>query len=198
MIFFQILFLLLTYLTSAIPFGLVLVKIFVKKDVRNFGSKNIGATNVTRVAGKKLGLATLILDGAKGALMVILAKIFFEDQQNFYPYISLVAFTAVIGHIFPIYLKFKGGKGVATTLATLIALNPLIGILTSLIWLISFLFFRISAISSITSIFCSILLSFLYGSPPSQNILCITLFILIFIRHKDNISRLRQGKENKI
>ncbi len=198
MITTYLLFLLTTYLIAAVPFGLFLTKIFTDKDIRDHGSKNIGATNVARVVGKKLGLATLILDGIKGAFMVLLATIIFKNEQNIHALLAIVAGVAVIGHIFPIYLKFKGGKGVATTLATLLALNPIIGIATLLTWIIVFLIFRISAAASLISILASILTSIFYGAPLAQIILCFILFLLILYRHKENISRLLQGKENKV
>ena len=107
----QFLFLIITYAVSAIPFGLVLVKIFAHKDIRQYGSKNIGATNVTRVAGKKLGFATLILDGIKGAAMVIIARFSFYDIENLHLFLVMVSGVAVVGHIIQFILILKVGKG---------------------------------------------------------------------------------------
>jgi acyl phosphate:glycerol-3-phosphate acyltransferase len=194
----QFLFLVLTYAISAIPFGLVLVKIFANKDVRQFGSKNIGATNVTRVAGKKLGFLTLILDGIKGAAMVIIARFSYYDVADLHLFLVLVSAVAVIGHIYPIYLNFKGGKGVATAIATMFALDSTVGFLMICFWIMSFCLFRISAISSLVAVFSSIVLSSVYGAPTSQFIFCWFLFLLILYRHKENIARMLLGEEKKI
>ncbi len=197
-ILYQFLFLVLTYLIASIPFGLVLAKVFAKKDIREFGSKNIGATNVTRVLGKKLGLITLILDGLKGALMVIIARFNFGDSGDLHLFLVLVAAVSVIGHIYPIYLNFKGGKGVATAIAVLFALDPSIGFLMICFWILSFSLFKISSVSSLVSIFSSIILSWSYESPASQIVFCWFLFFLILIRHKENIVRLLTGEEKKL
>jgi glycerol-3-phosphate acyltransferase PlsY len=195
---YQLLFLGLTYAIAAIPFGLVLAKIFAKKDIREFGSKNIGATNVARVIGKKLGFATLILDGLKGAIMVIIARFTFYDIQNLHLFLVLVAAVAVLGHVYPIYLNFKGGKGVATAIAVLFALDVLVGSLVTCFWILSFCLFRISSISSIIAIFSSIIISTSLGAPGSQIAFCWFLFLLILVRHKENIVRLITGEEKKL
>lgn len=197
-LFYQFLFLIATYLLAAIPFGLVLVKIFVKKDVRNFGSKNIGATNVVRVAGKKLGFVTLILDGLKGALMVIIARFAFYDAENLHLFLVMVAAVAVMAHVYPIYLNFKGGKGVATAIAVLFALDASVGFLAVCFWIMSFCLFRISSVSSILAIMSSILISSNFEAPKSQIIFCCFLTILILVRHKENIIRLITGEEKRI
>lgn len=197
-IFHQVLFLLLTYAIAAIPFGLVIAKIFAKKDIRELGSKNIGATNVARVVGKKLGFVTLILDGFKGAVMVILARFNFSDLENLHLFLVLVGGVAVIAHIYPIYLNFKGGKGVATAIATLLALDPAVGFLMICFWIMSFCLFRISSVSSLIAIFSSIILSSTYAAPVEQLWFCIFLFIVILARHKENIIRLITGEEKKL
>jgi glycerol-3-phosphate acyltransferase PlsY len=194
---YQLLFLGLTYAIAAIPFGLVLAKIFAKKDIREFGSKNIGATNVARVIGKKLGFATLILDGLKGAIMMIIARFTFHDIQNLHLFLVLVATVAVLGHVYPIYLNFKGGKGVATAIAVLFALNVSVGFLVICFWILSFCLFRISSISSIIAIFSSIIISTSLGAPGSQIAFCWFLSLLILVRHKENIARLITGEEKK-
>jgi glycerol-3-phosphate acyltransferase PlsY len=194
---YQFLFLVLTYLIAAIPFGLVLTKIFAKKDVREFGSGNIGATNVVRVAGKKIGLLTLILDGFKGAIMVVIARFTFADASGLHIFLVLVGTVAVTAHIYPVYLNFKGGKGVATTLAVLLALDLNIGLSVIGIWALTFAIFRTSSISSIAAIFSSIILSICYGTSISQILFCIFLFALILYRHKENLERLIAGKEKK-
>ena len=194
---YQFLFLVLTYLIAAIPFGLVLTKIFAKKDVREFGSGNIGATNVVRVAGKKIGLLTLILDGLKGAIMVVIARFTFADASGLHIFLVLVGMVAVIAHVYPVYLNFKGGKGVATTIAVLLAIDLNIGLSVISIWALTFAIFRTSSISSIASIFSSIILSICYGTSISQILFCIFLFALILYRHKENLERLIAGKEKK-
>ncbi len=197
-IIYQLLFLGLTYAIAAIPFGLVLAKIFAKKDIREFGSKNIGATNVARVIGKKLGFATLILDGLKGAIMVIIARFTFYDIQNLHLFLVLVAAVAVLGHVYPIYLNFKGGKGVATAIAVLSALDLSLGFLVICFWILSFCLFRISSISSIIAIFSSIIISTSLGAQGSQIAFCWFLSFLILVRHKENIVRLITGEEKKL
>jgi glycerol-3-phosphate acyltransferase PlsY len=196
--FEKFLFLVVTYLICSIPFGLVLTKFVTKQNLRELGSKNIGATNVSRVAGKKLGLITLILDGLKGAIMVIIAHFAFADSNYPDMFVMFVALVAVLGHCYSLYLKFNGGKGVATTIAVMLAVNPLVGIFTILIWLLSFLIYRISSIASL----CSTLLAIAFGlyakAPVEQILLFITLFTLIAFRHKENIDRLIKGKEKKM
>lgn len=194
---YQFLFLVLTYLIAAIPFGLVLTKIFAKKDVREFGSGNIGATNVVRVAGKKIGLLTLILDGFKGAIMVVIARFTFADASGLHIFLVLVGTVAVIAHVYPVYLNFKGGKGVATTLAVLLAIDLNIGLSVIGIWALTFAISRTSSISSIAAIFSSIILSICYETSISQILFCIFLFTLILYRHKENLERLIAGKEKK-
>jgi len=196
--FYEFLFLISTYLVGAIPFGLLLTKIFLHKDVRESGSGNIGATNVARVAGKKLGAITLLLDGAKGALMVILARFLFQSASHLHLFLVAVAIISVVGHIYPVYLKFKGGKGVATALAVLIALDASVGYMCVILWIMVFLITRVSAIASLAAISSSIISSIYYEAPFSQIFLCVVLSILIAIRHKENIQRLLQGKENKM
>lgn len=196
--FSQFAFLLVTYAISAIPFGLVLAKIFAKVDIREMGSKNIGATNVTRVLGKKLGLVTLILDGLKGAIMVIVARFSFSEIENLHVFLVLVSAVAVVAHIFPIYLRFKGGKGVATAIAVLFALDFGVGLLVLSFWIMSYCLFRISSVSSLLAIFSSIVISNHFDAPTSQIILCWFMSILILVRHKENIVRLLMGEEKAI
>lgn len=192
---YQIVFLALTYAVCAIPFGLVIAKVFAKTDIRQSGSKNIGATNVARVVGKKLGLVTLILDGTKGAVMIIIAKSAFSAINNIDLFLAAVSVIAVIGHVFPIYLKFKGGKGVATTAAVFLALNWQLGLLVLAVWIVVFAVFRISSLSSISAVTSSILISYLLGAPISQMMVCFVLFLIVLVRHKENIVRLINGEE---
>lgn len=194
----QIIFSILTYFTAAIPFGLLLAKYFAKTDIRKHGSGNIGATNVARVIGKKLGLMTLLLDGLKGALMVIIARFAFHNVNNLHGFLVIVASLAVLAHIFPIYLNFKGGKGVATSLAVLIALDFPIGFLAICFWILTYIAFRISSVASLVAILSSAISSLAFDTPVSQLIFCWFLFFLILYRHKENLLRLISGEENKV
>ncbi len=191
----QSIFLILTYFIAAIPFGLLVAKIYGNVDIRQVGSKNIGATNVTRILGKKLGFVTLILDGFKGAAMVIIARFTFGEISNLHQFLALVAGVAVVGHIYPIYLNFKGGKGVATAIATLFALDFGTGFLVGSFWLMAFCLFRISSVASILGIISSIIISNYFDAPPAQTFLCIFLAVLITYKHKENIVRLLTGEE---
>lgn len=192
-----ILFLVIVYFISSIPFGLVLSKFFGKKDIRKHGSKNIGATNVTRVLGKKLGLLTLILDSAKGAIMVILAQKLFCSLEWINTFKCLVGFIAVFGHIFPIYLKFKGGKGVATSIAVITAIDPIMGSVSIIVWISVFLVSRISAASSLLSLLFTTLFSIYDGANLENIIFYVTLLLLVTFRHKENLNRIMNGKENQ-
>lgn len=193
----QIVFLIVTYLIASIPFGLILTKLYLREDVRDHGSGNIGATNVTRVGGKKLGAITFILDAMKGAVMVLLAIDYYSLGDNFDLFVSLVAFIAVCGHIFPIYLKFKGGKGVATSIAVILSIDFLIGSLAILVWFLVFFASRISAIASLSSIFAMIPLAYFLAFDRIYFYLAITLFVLVAFRHKENIVRMISKEENK-
>ncbi len=193
---FQFLFLVATYLICSIPFGLILTKIFTTQDLRELGSKNIGATNVSRVAGKKLGLITLILDGIKGLVMAIIARFIFDHNNDLF--LALVALIAVLGHVYSIYLRFKGGKGVATAIGVLVAINPLVGVFAILIWLLVFAIYGISSIASLSSMLLAIAFGLYYQAGIAQILLFIALFILIAFRHQENIKRLLNGDEKKI
>ncbi len=195
---FQLLFLVATYFICAIPFGLVITKAFLRRDIRESGSGNIGATNVTRIGGKKLGALTLVLDGAKGALMLIVARFLFNDVAHLHLFLVIVAIVAVLAHVYPIYLNFKGGKGVATALAVLLALDPIVGLVSVIMWIACFLIFRISALASLVAVFSSLAVSLYFDAPPSEIFLCAFLFALITIRHKENIARMIAGQEKKM
>lgn len=181
----------LSYLLGSIPFGLLLTKYFKNIDVREYGSGNIGATNVVRVAGKKLGLVTLVLDGLKGVAMVLVSRYIFEARELV---VILCAIAAVMGHVFPVWLKFKGGKGVATTLITLIAVNWILGLFTGIVWLLTFFVFRISSLAAIVSVLAGSYLS-TYMEPAELTIMMAFLCVLILGRHRANIARLIKGKE---
>lgn len=181
------------YLLGSIPFGLVLCKIFGYGDIREIGSGNIGATNVLRTGNKPLALATLLLDSGKGAIAVLIAAHLFGHFGA-----MLAGFAALIGHTFPIWLKFKGGKGVATTLGTLIALAPTVGIAAVLIWLGMALIFKISSLSALVAIGLSPLIAHFIYADSNLSILCALIAALVWIKHHENIRRLLKGEEPKI
>ncbi len=183
----------LGYLLGSIPFGLVLSKIAGYGDIRKIGSGNIGATNVLRTGNKLLALATLILDGGKGAAAVLIAA-------HFGSYESAIAagLFSIIGHMFPVWLKFKGGKGVATTVGMLLALAPMVGLTTCIIWLTTVLIFRYSSLAALIAIFASpALANFIYGDANLTGV-CAIITLLVWIKHRANIRRLMKGEEPKI
>ena len=182
-------FIIISYLIGSIPFGLIGKFIFKIKDPRTFGSKNIGATNILRSGNKGAALFTLTLDMSKG-LIIILAS-----QSLQLDYLHLVIFAVVLGHIFPIYLFFKGGKGVATYFGVLIGLNLLCGVLTLFSWLIIFLWFKKSSLAALLSIILSnCFLFFLYDNFEVK-IAVLIVTIIIFYKHKSNIIRMIKKEE---
>jgi len=182
---------LLGYLLGSIPFGLVLTKLAGLGDIRAIGSGNIGATNVLRTGRKDLALATLLLDGGKGAVAVLIARMFSEDLT------VIAGGAAILGHQFPVWLKFKGGKGVATKLGTLIAVNWMVGIGTCLVWLVAAVLFRYSSLSALIATAASPFLALWLGTVP-QAWLAAFAAVLVWIRHHENIRRLLKGEEPKI
>ena len=191
-----------SYLSGSIPFGLILTKIFYKKDIRNIGSGNIGTTNVLRTGNKYLAIATLILDSLKGYIPVLLCANYFNEL------IHLACLTTFLGHLFPIWLNFKGGKGVATYLGILIALSIQLSLLFVFTWIIIALIFKYSSVSSIFSTLTVLIINLLRqvivdaGVVSNLNyidskILFIFLILIIFT-HKKNISNLKNKVETKI
>ena len=180
---------LVSYLFGSIPFGYLFTKILLKKDIRNIGSGNIGATNVLRTGNKSLGYLTLILDIAKAVVPVIYIKFNYPDLD----YIS--ALCAFLGHLFPIWLKFKGGKGVATFVGILISINIYYALVFGIVWTLTFL---ISRYSSLSSLFASISIPiYLLIINQSNIIFFIIMFVLIFYTHRENIKRLINKEETK-
>ena len=194
---------LFSYLSGSIPFGLILTKFFGDQDIRNIGSGNIGATNVLRTGNKYLAALTLLLDILKGFIPVVIA------QQHFSNLIQLSCLLAFLGHVFPIWLKFKGGKGVATYLGILLALSIKLGFLFMFTWIVVSLIFKYSSVSSMFSsltVFVVTLIkettlqsigSTIYTEERIKLILFI-FFILIVMTHKKNISNLKNKTEHKI
>ena len=182
----------LAYLLGSIPFGLLLTRFAGAGDIRNIGSGNIGATNVLRTGRRDLALATLLLDGGKGAAAVLLAGWWAGAEA------ALVAGgCVVIGHLFPVWLGFKGGKGVATALGVLLALDPLVGAIACLVWLLVAFASRYSSLAALVAIGTSPLTAWL-ATGRAEAALAALLAVLVFIRHHENIGRLAQGTEGKI
>ena len=181
---------LISYLLGSIPFGFLLTKIFLNKDIRKIGSGNIGATNALRTGNKTLGYATLILDILKAIIPVIFVKIYYSD----YLYIS--SLCVFLGHVFPIWLKFKGGKGVATYVGILCCINIYLGISFGIVWLITFVIFKYSSLSSIVSTLSIPIINFLFFNDQIFYFFII-MFILIFYTHRENIKRLLNRTESK-
>ena len=179
-----------SYLLGSIPFGLLLTKIFLKKDIRKIGSGNIGATNVLRTGKKSLAIATLILDLLKGYLSIIITLAFFE---NLISYSALICF---IGHIFPIWLKFKGGKGVATYLGVILAFSYKFFLIFGISWLVLSFLFRYASLSSIVTSLIIFIYSYFLNN--SFSLILFIFFIFILYTHRENIVRLKNSKESKI
>ncbi len=182
----------LSYLLGSIPFGLVLTKLTGAGDLRQIGSGNIGATNVLRTGRKGLAAATLILDGGKGAVAVLIA----QHTQSFE--VALIAgLFAVLGHNFPVWLKFKGGKGVATSLGVLLAISWPTGLFACATWLLVAWLFRYSSLAALVGLAVAPIYAWwLVG--PQEAWLALILAVLIFIRHHANIRRLINGEESRI
>ena len=181
---------LISYLLGSIPFGFLLTKFFLNKDIRKIGSGNIGATNALRTGNKTLGYATLILDILKAIIPVIFVKIYYSD----YLYIS--SLCVFLGHVFPIWLKFKGGKGVATYVGILCCINIYLGISFGIVWLITFVMFKYSSLSSLVGALSIPIINFLFFNDQIFYFFII-MFILIFYTHRENIKRLLNRTESK-
>ena len=180
----------ISYLMGSIPFGFILTKIFLKKDIREIGSGNIGATNALRTGNKTIGYSTLVLDILKAVIPVIYVKIFYQD------FLYIASLCAFLGHVFPIWLKFKGGKGVATYVGILFALNIYFGIIFTISWFITFFISKYSSLSSLVGA-VSIPIYSLILSQFDQGIFFTIMFVLIFFTHRENIKRLKNKEETK-
>ena len=175
---------------GSIPFGFILTKIFLKKDIREIGSGNIGATNALRTGNKSIGYSTLFLDILKSIAPVIYVKIFYQE------FLYIAALCTFLGHVFPVWLKFKGGKGVATYVGILFAINVYFGIIFTISWFVTFFISKYSSLSSLIGaasipIYLSILTQF------DQVIFFSIMFVLIFFTHRENIKRLKNKEETK-
>ena len=178
------------YLLGSIPFGYILTKIILKKDIREIGSGNIGATNALRTGNKLIGYSTLILDILKAVIPLLYLKFYYLD------YIYLGSLCAFIGHVFPVWLKFKGGKGVATYLGILFCINYLFGLVFITMWITIFLIFKYSSLSSILATLSIPIFHFFYLNNDNYYFFII-LFILIFYTHRQNVKRLINNTESR-
>ena len=181
---------LLSYLMGSIPFGFILTKIFLKKDIREIGSGNIGATNVLRTGNKMIGYITLSLDILKAIIPLLIIKF---NQSEF---LFISALSIFLGHVFPLWLKFKGGKGVATYVGMLFCINYILGFIFIFSWFIIFIIFRYSSLSSLIASLTIPIYQF-YIIDNNNYYFFIILFILIFYTHRENVKRLINNTESK-
>ena len=188
-----LIFILMGYLIGSFPSGLVYTRLAGMEDIRNLGSGNIGATNVLRTGNKKIAMATLITDILKGITAILIAKSFLSDTQA-----TFIGVAAFLGHIYPVWLKFKGGKGVATYIGVIAGLSIWAVTGFALIWLIMAGLFRYSSLAALTASLAVPIIFYL--QPDSQNIALISLVMtfIVFFKHLENIQRLRKGVETKM
>jgi acyl phosphate:glycerol-3-phosphate acyltransferase len=180
----------ISYLMGSIPFGFILTRIFLKKDIRKIGSGNIGATNALRTGNRLIGYTTLLLDITKAIIPVIYIKI------NFPELLYVASLCTFLGHVFPIWLKFQGGKGVATYVGILFSINIILGSIFVASWAIVFLIFKYSSLSSIIGTLMIPIYLLITGETNSVVFFTI-MFILILFTHKENIKRLKNKEESK-
>ena len=186
----EIIIIIISYFAGSIPFGLILTKIFLKKDIRSIGSGNIGATNALRTGNKKIGYSTLLLDILKALIPLIFIKMYYVE------YIYISSLCVFLGHVFPIWLKFKGGKGVATYVGILFCINIYLGISFIFVWFIVFFIFKYSSLSSlIASLSIPAIDFFILNN--NEAFFFLIMFVLIFYTHRENIKRLLNSTESK-
>jgi len=179
----------LSYLMGSVPFGFILTKVFLKKDIRDIGSGNIGATNALRAGNKSLGYGTLFLDIIKAIIPVVYVKLNYPD------YIFIASLCVFLGHIFPIWLKFKGGKGVATYVGILFSINLTIGFVFIGVWFFTFLISKYSSLSSLSASLSIPIYLFFFTS--HKLVFFSIMFILILYTHRENVKRLKNKEESK-
>jgi len=180
----------ISYLMGSIPFGFILTKIFLKKDIREIGSGNIGATNALRTGNKLIGYSTLLLDVMKAILPVLYVKIIHPEL------IYIASLCAFLGHVFPVWLKFKGGKGVATYVGILFTINIVLGFIFCVSWLLIFLISKYSSLSSLIGSL-TIPVYIFFNDQMSNTFFFGIMFVLIFYTHRENIKRLKNKEESK-
>ncbi len=181
------------YLLGSIPFGLVVTYLGGAGDIRQVGSGNIGATNVLRTGRKGLALLTLIGDGGKGIAAVLLARHFLGETAA-----ALAGGAAFLGHLFPVWLKFKGGKGVATFFGVMLSAAWPVGVMAALTWLAVAALMRLSSLAALTAVALAPAYALATDQPPAITGLALFMAVLVFIRHRENIARLRAGTEPRI
>lgn len=190
-----ILVILISYILGSIPFGYIVSKLVKKIDIRDYGSGNIGATNTLRILGPFVASIVLIGDIGKGYFSIYLSRLIIHDSI----FILTIAGLAVIcGHDWSLFLKFKGGKGVATTFGVILALNPMISILAAIVWGIVIITTRYASLSSISAVISIIIFTILFKQPYEYIIFSMIILILTIFTHKENIKRLKLGNEDKI
>jgi len=181
------------YLFGSIPFGVILTRLFGAGDLRQIGSGNIGATNVLRTGRKDLALLTLLGDGGKGIVAVLLARHFFGETAA-----ALAGGAAFLGHLFPVWLGFKGGKGVATFFGVMLTAAWPVGVMAAITWLAVAALMRLSSLAALTAVALAPLFALATDQALPMVVLAAFMAVLVFVRHKDNIARLRTGTEPKI
>jgi glycerol-3-phosphate acyltransferase PlsY len=183
----------LGYLCGSIPFGLLLTRAAGLGDIRSIGSGNIGATNVLRTGNKGLAVATALLDGAKGAVPVLIAQQLWGLEPAL-----LAAIGAFLGHVFPVWLRFKGGKGVATYIGVLLGLSWMVGLIFCAVWLVIALAQRLSSLAALTAAATAPIFTYVVTGDTPTTVTTILISLLLIVRHWTNIGRLIQGTEPKI
>lgn len=189
----DLVFIALGLILGSLPSGVIAARTLAGVDIRRAGSGNIGAANVARTAGMKAGILVAVIDILKGVVPVLLGLWAGVDQSS----LALIALAAVFGHDFSIFLSFKGGKGVATTLGVALVLAPLATVVALLLWIAIFAIFRYSSVASLVSLLVLPLGALLTSSPPVYALALLALFLLAAGKHWENILRLAQGRENK-
>ena len=188
------------YLLGSIPFGVIATRLGGAGDLRQVGSGNIGATNVLRTGRRDLALITLVGDGGKGAVAVLLAWLASREgtseQQALLT--ALAGGAAFVGHLFPVWLKFRGGKGVATFMGTLLAAAWPVGLTAAAVWLITAFLFRFSSLAALVAVALAPLAALILGRPPAIALLALFMALLVYVRHEENIRRLLKGQEPRI
>jgi glycerol-3-phosphate acyltransferase PlsY len=187
---------LIAYILGSIPFGKIITKLLTGEDITKTGSKNIGATNVYRTVSKKAGLLVLLLDGIKPIIAQIIIYYFFAQFYQNYKFLYFL--TSIIGHIFPIWLMFKGGKGVACFFGGYLIITPIPTLIAMAVWLLTVKITKTSSLGALISIFLLTIYQIVSNYGSLNRITIFTIMLLIFWKHTENIKRLIQGKENKI
>ncbi len=183
------------FVLGAIPTAFIFAKQFKGIDIRQHGSGNVGATNASRVLGRSYGIGVFIIDFLKGALPVLLARIFFDVSQT---HALWIGFAAILGHVFTPFLGFKGGKGVATGMGVIFSGEPAMGLMTAIFWLAILKLFKMVSVSSMASFFLLALVSFLIGKPLPTSLFFLSIAVFSVWTHRDNINRMLSGAENRV